>query len=172
MSLGIIEQHGGKITVASKIGAGSTFTVLLPPVTEASPATDTPRLQPPTTTGGIKILVAEDEVDVRKVLALFLERQGYQPFIARDARHALDLLDSHRFDLLISDVIMPDMKGPELYAEALRKQADLKVLFVSGYTEDVLSDLQDSGVSYSYLPKPFSISQLNSAIVEIVSSNE
>jgi len=169
VSLGIIEQHGGRIRVESQQGAGSQFTVELPATSEEAVEDPPSRVRAPAVTGPIKILVAEDEVDVRRVLELFLERQGYHPFLARDAQHALSLLDSHHFDLLISDVIMPDMKGPELYAEALLRQPDLKVLFVSGYTEDVLSKLQQNGVDYQYLPKPFSIAQLTSAIGSIVS---
>jgi two-component system cell cycle sensor histidine kinase/response regulator CckA len=171
-SLGIVEQHGGKITVESNPRRGSTFTILLQSSIETTPTTHQPAPAAPTLGSGLKILVAEDDVDVRKVLELFLERHGYQPFIAQDAQHALHLMESNTFDLLISDVIMPDMKGPELYAAALRKQPDLKVLFVSGYTEDVLTDLQRSGVTYAYLPKPFSISQLSGAIAEVVSSNQ
>ena len=140
-----------RLSSISKPGTGSTFTIVLPPSAVDRSTTQTPAPNAVTIGSGFKILVAEDEVDVRRVL---------------------ELMDAHKFDLLISDVIMPDMKGPELYAAALGKQADLKVLFVSGYTEDVLSDLQRSGVDHAYLAKPFSISPLSAAIANIITSDQ
>ncbi len=114
------------------------------------------------------ILVVEDEVDVRRIISIFLDHQGYDSVIATDARHALSILDGKDFDLLLTDVIMPDMKGPALYAASLEKQPDLKVLFVSGYSEDMLSDLPGSDMCYAYLPKPFTMAQLDNAIQEAV----
>ncbi|MCZ6642095.1 MAG: response regulator [Gammaproteobacteria bacterium] len=117
-----------------------------------------------------RILVVEDEVSVRKVIAMFLTYQGYDAVIATDARHALCLLDEQHFDLLLSDVMMPDMKGPELYAAALKIQPTLSVLFVSGYSEDMLIELPGSDECYSYLPKPFTLAQLDNAIQETAAS--
>ena len=112
------------------------------------------------------ILVVEDEVAVRNVIAVFLDHQGYDSVIATDAYHALSLLDEQDFDLLLTDVIMPDMKGPELYAASLEKQPNLRVLFVSGYSQDMLSELPRANVCYSYLPKPFTMAQLDNAVQE------
>ncbi len=112
------------------------------------------------------ILVVEDEVDVREIISIFLDHLGYDSVIATDARHALSILDEQDFDLLLTDVIMPDLKGPGLYAASLEKQPNLKVLFVSGYCEDMLSDLPGSDVCYAYLPKPFTLAQLDNAIQE------
>ena len=114
------------------------------------------------------ILVVEDEVDVRRIISIFLDHQGYDSVIATDAHHALSILDEKDFDLLLTDVIMPDMKGPALYAASLEKQPDLKVLFVSCYSEDMLSDLPGSDMCYAYLPKPFTMAQLDNAIQEAV----
>lgn len=113
-----------------------------------------------------RILVVEDEVAVRKVIAMFLKCQGYDSVIATDAHHALCLLEEQDFDLLLSDVMMPDMKGPELYSAALNIQPALNVAFVSDYSEDSLSELPGSDVCYSYLPKPFTLAQLDNAIQE------
>ncbi|MFP6835970.1 MAG: ATP-binding protein [Pseudomonadales bacterium] len=170
VSLAIIEQHGGQISVESGPETGSTFTLSLPTTSDDAPISDANTDPVVADISGINLLVCEDDVDVRRVMELFLGRLGYRPFIAKDARDALDRLDSARFDLLISDVIMPNMNGPELYARALEKQPNLRVLFVSGYAQDVLTDLRRAGVSFGYLPKPFSISQLKSAIAETLSA--
>lgn len=143
-------------------------------VSESLTARITPSLPTPdrppsrsTRTQSPHILVVEDEVDVRKVISIFLDHQGYDCVIATDARHALSILDEQDFDLLLTDVIMPNMKGPELYAACLEKQPNLKVLFVSGYSEDMLSD-PGSDLCYAYLPKPFTLAQLDIAIQEAV----
>ncbi len=133
--------------------------------TRLQPAPESARL-PSVRINSPRILVVEDEVAVRKVIAMFLKYQGYDSVIATDARHALCLLEEQNFDLLLSDVMMPDMKGPELYSAALNIQPALNALFVSGYSEDMLSELPGSDVCYSYLPKPFTLAQLDNAIQE------
>ena len=112
------------------------------------------------------ILVVEDEPEIRKVIGAFLEHQGYAAVVAEDAAAALAALEDQHFELLITDVIMPDMNGPDLYKAALDRQHGLKVLFISGYTEDVLSDLGAEGIEFSFLAKPFSIAQLGKAVEE------
>jgi PAS domain S-box-containing protein len=156
-SYGIIKQNQGEIEVASEPGSGTSFLIYLPRVYEpVSP--EVPREQPRQSRGGSEtIMVVEDEDGVRKVVVEMLQQQGYNVLPANSGPAALELYASatDSVHLLITDVVMPRMSGREL-ADSLREaRPDLKVLFVSGYTDSAIvhHGVLDSGTHF--LQKPF-----------------
>jgi two-component system cell cycle sensor histidine kinase/response regulator CckA len=122
------------------------------------------RVEPPGETWGTgTILLVEDEAMVRAVAERALTRQGYQVLTANNGEEALELLEEGlEVDLLISDVVMPQMDGPTLVRAAREKYPDLKILFMSGYAEEQLRKSIDID-RVSFLPKPFSVQQLGQA---------
>ncbi|HET9960643.1 MAG TPA: ATP-binding protein [Polyangiaceae bacterium] len=154
---GIVEQTGGQIHVTSELGRGTCCEVRLPrasgPVEDVSPA----RTPAPTQSAPRTILLAEDEKPVRSVLERLLRREGHRVLVAEDGQRALDVARSHSgpIHLLVTDVTMPRLNGPEL-ARALRaERAELGVLFISGYSFDQSLPPSDPEARIAHLPKPF-----------------
>jgi CheY-like chemotaxis protein len=152
---GIIAQSGGYIRVESTLGAGSTFAVYLPLVDAETAAADEPMRSEGTLTGSETILLAEDDDGVRALAELVLSRYGYTVLTAGDGAEALRVAAEHpaRIDVLVTDVVMPRMKGPELADEVGRLRPGIRVLYMSGYAE--ATDLPD-GAAVDVVPKPFS----------------
>jgi CheY-like chemotaxis protein len=155
--LGIVEQSGGVIHCESQLGEGTTFTIFLPAVAEAVDQGARPA-------GGLAkapkgsevILLVEDEDAVRRLAQKVLEASGYVVLEARNGREGLALCESHQgpIDLLISDVVMPELGGRELAEGALKLRPGLKVMFMSGHTQDVvLKEGVRKGTAF--LQKPF-----------------
>jgi PAS domain S-box-containing protein len=162
---GIVQQSGGRIDVESAPGRGTTFRVHLPRV-EAKAQTSTPAPRQRPERGRETILLVEDEPLVRQVMARILRSQGYHVIEARSAEEALEKAHHHPegIDLLLTDVVMPGGTGKELAAELHRERPDLKVLFVSGYTNEVLAaDELKPGLS-AFLAKPFTPEALGLAL--------
>jgi two-component system cell cycle sensor histidine kinase/response regulator CckA len=163
---GIVGQHGGHIRVHSELGRGTTFDIYLPVYQPSQNARPKEIVEPQAgraarPTGGETLLVVEDEMPVREMIQVALEGYGYTVLCASNAQQAIDLFQAHRGEvaLLISDVVMPHTTGPILYQSLVAEAPHLKVLFLSGYTSDILRGrgvLQDM----PFLPKPFSLSDL------------
>jgi PAS domain S-box-containing protein len=166
---GIVKQSGGFIWVYSEVGHGTTFKIYLPRADEA--ATSSITAAPPETLRGTEtILLAEDAPGVRSVARTVLTRHGYLVLEAPDGRSALDVAAAHNgiIHLLVTDVIMPEMSGRQL-ADRLRDlRPELKVLFVSGYTDDAIvrHGILEPGIWY--LPKPFSPESLARKVREVL----
>jgi two-component system CheB/CheR fusion protein len=160
--LGIVEQSGGAIQCESEVGQGTSFRVLLPAVAEAVPL----RVRQPVglvtaPRGTESILLAEDEDAVRELVRRILEARGYTVIEARNGREGLKLCESHKgkIDLLVTDVVMPELGGRELAEASLKLRPELKVVFMSGHTQDVILK-EGVGHGAAFLHKPFTPMQL------------
>ena len=163
---GIVKQTDGFIFADSEVGKGTSFVIYLPVhhAAEAPEPAAPVRVEPAGETWGTgTILLVEDEAMVRAVAERALTRQGYQVITANNGEEALELIEEGaEFDLLISDVVMPQMDGPTLVRAARAKHPEIKVLFMSGYAEEQLRKSIDID-RVSFLPKPFSVQQLGQA---------
>jgi two-component system, cell cycle sensor histidine kinase and response regulator CckA len=169
---GIVKQSGGYIRVTSEIGRGSTFEIYLPEVQDpVLPGREAERALPVDEREGGTILVAEDEDAVRALTVRILRKRGYQVLEARDGRNALDIAREYDGDisLLVTDVIMPHMGGRELSERLAEIRPDIKILFMSGYTDDQLLQrgVLQSG-SGNFLEKPFTPDALASKVREVL----
>ncbi len=153
---GIIKQHGGRISVASKLGEGSEFSVYFKPAKEGATLEEA-SAELKVGTGNETILVVEDEVAVRELVRYSLEQKGYQVIEARHGGEALELLaaSERRIDLILTDIVMPHVNGFELYEKIIAQQPDMKILMMSGCTHD--STIPKNILKYGipFLPKPF-----------------
>ena len=165
MVYGIIKQTGGYVFCDSEPGAGATFRILLPrrhgdeadePVKKeaAKPAADL--------TGRGAILLVEDEEAVRAFASRALASRGYTVLEAETGLDALRVAEkaAEPIDLIVSDVIMPEMDGPTMLTELRRRGLTAKVIFVSGYADDAFARNLPEGQEFVFLPKPFSLKQL------------
>ncbi len=166
---GIIQQTGGHLTVESTLGKGTAFKIYLPaagPVTEAEMAAEekpkAPVRKPADLAGQGNILFVEDEASVRGIAAKALRKKGYQVTEAEDGEEALELLEEAKmpFDLMISDVVMPGLDGPSLLKAGRKLLGDARIVFISGYAEEEFSDLLSEEPDVTFLPKPFTFSEL------------
>ncbi len=169
---GIIKQTGGFIYPESEVGKGTTFRIFLPrhvPAEGEAPA-KVAAAAVKDLTGHERILLVEDEDSVRSFSARALRTTGYEVFEAASGEEALEVLEDedHQIDLMISDVVMPEMDGPALLARVRERLPGLKVIFVSGYAEEsVRQDIADDQ-SVEFLPKPYSLDQINSKVKEVL----
>jgi two-component system cell cycle sensor histidine kinase/response regulator CckA len=169
-SYGIIKEAGGEVRVTSAVGEGTTFTIYLPLVESVAQ----PRVaNRPTPVGTESILVVEDEDAVRRVAARILRSQGYSVIEARDAAEAIGILVSPAspVDLLLTDMVMPGMSGSELAAEALLIRPGLKILFVTGYTDDQLLQEKLLASDADLLRKPYSRAVLAQRVRDALDGN-
>ncbi|MGD9974736.1 MAG: PAS domain S-box protein [Desulfatirhabdiaceae bacterium] len=168
---GIVRQHGGHIQVYSEPNQGTVFQVYFPVSRED--ATTEPRSKTghePIMGGHETILVAEDEAIVRDLTHAMLSQLGYRVLIAETAKDCLYLAKAHRdsIDLLLTDVVMPEMSGKELHAQIAHIKPDIRVLFMSGYTADIIAHrgVLDEGVQF--IQKPFSLTALAEKIRHVL----
>ncbi|WP_370170208.1 hybrid sensor histidine kinase/response regulator [Sphingobium abikonense] len=163
---GIVKQSGGYIFAESELGRGASFVIYLPVYSGADAQQEAPVREPvkrAETWGSGTILLVEDEDMVRAVAERALTRQGYTVLTANDGEQGLEVLAAHDdIDLLISDVVMPNMDGPAMVARARVSHPHLPVLFMSGYAEEQLRKSIDIA-NVAFLPKPFSVNQLAQA---------
>ena len=154
---GIVQQAGGHSQIYSEAGVGTTFTVLLPATDQASlpvePATDSPVRH-----GEETILLVEDEDALREVTRRILTGAGYRVILAENGVDALRVVDEHegQIDLLLSDVIMPQMPGPQLAKRLLARQPSLRVLLMSGFAQPILDSGGHLDAGMEFVEKPFS----------------
>ena len=170
MAYGIVRQTGGWILCDSTVGKGTTFRILLPrhipaEVTEPvqveavkAPAADL--------TGRGTILLVEDEEAVRAFGARALSSRGYTVLEAASGVEALEVVEAEggKIDLIVSDVVMPEMDGPTMFGELRKRGIKCKVIFVSGYAEDAFQKNLPAGEDFGFLPKPFTLKQLVEAV--------
>ena len=170
---GIVKQSGGFIYPESTLGRGTTFRVYLPrymPDNEDElVAQKTARKErPQDLTGSGRVLLVEDEDVVRSFAVRALKRQGYEVFEAATGVEALEIMArlDDRIDIVVSDVVMPEMDGPTLLKELRKKNPHLKIIFVSGYPHEAFETSLDKDEQFAFLPKPFSLPQLAAKVKE------
>ena len=165
----LVEQSGGAIQCQSVVGQGTTFEILLPAVDQ--PATDEPAsadIERPR--GSATVLLAEDDEGLRRLVVQVLRRNGYQVLESDSAERALSVFEGFdgEIDLLVSDVVMGELSGPDLAEQLQRASSTLRVLMVSGTADEtVLANLRTK--SGAFLAKPFKPSQLVDAVHELLS---
>jgi two-component system, cell cycle sensor histidine kinase and response regulator CckA len=166
---GIVQQSGGNIWVYSEPGMGTTFKLYLPRVDEELDPIRLP-VAPATLSGSETVLLVEDDEQVRTIAMSILQRQGYRVIAAQHAGEALLLSERHSepIDLLLTDVVMPQMSGPELARRLTAKRPEMRVLCMSGYTDDrvVRHGALESGLAF--LQKPITPESLASKVRDVL----
>jgi len=160
---GIVNQNDGYIWVYSEVGKGTTFKIYFPRTEEAEP--ETPARTLPLVEDGQgteTILVVEDEAAVRELIVRVLTAHGYQVLEARDGQEALQVSGQHggSIDLLLTDVVMPRMNGAELNEQLRAARPEIRVLYMSGYTDNAIAQHGVLEPGVNLLPKPFSMEAL------------
>jgi two-component system cell cycle sensor histidine kinase/response regulator CckA len=175
---GIVKQTNGYIFVDSTIGKGTAFRIFLPrhvPVageaTETAPAAAVAAKPPADLTGHGTILLVEDEEGLRGLNARGLTSRGYTVLEAGNGVEAMEVIESHdgAVDLVVSDVVMPEMDGPTLATRLRERNPGLKIIFVSGYAEDAFEKNLPEGAQFDFLAKPFTLKQLVAAVKNTMS---
>ena len=163
---GIVKQSKGDIFVYSEAGKGTTFKIYFPKLDKSETYNPEQTVLPLTIGGSETILLVEDDDEIRATTAQLLEDQGYRILQAKDGRQALTLSREWepQIDLLISDLIIPHIPGQELARILMSERADLKVLFVSGFTENMVSEQLLLHPDTHFLQKPYSLENLNRKI--------
>jgi two-component system cell cycle sensor histidine kinase/response regulator CckA len=170
---GIVKQTGGFVFVESAVGKGTTFTIYLPRwkgekgKATSDGAADERRRD---LTGAGTILLVEDEDAVRLFSARALRNKGYKVVEAKSGEAALELISggAANIDLLITDVVMPQMDGTTLIKHVRERRPEMKVICISGYAEEAFRNRLDSAESVHFLPKPFSLDQLAGKVKEVM----
>jgi two-component system, cell cycle sensor histidine kinase and response regulator CckA len=170
---GIVKQTGGYVFAESDLGNGTTFRVYLPRYIvetedELPQRAEKKKEATRDLTGTGRVLLVEDEDVVRNFAARALSRQGYEVLEAGTGVEALDVMDREkgRIDIVVSDVIMPEMDGPTMLKEMRKTNPGLKIIFVSGYPDDAFKKSLDEDEAYAFLPKPFTLPQLAAKVKE------
>jgi two-component system, cell cycle sensor histidine kinase and response regulator CckA len=179
---GIVKQTGGYVYPESVIGKGTIFRVYLPRYVPAVDEVEAAQRlaekkerdkdRPRDLTGTGCVLLVEDEDAVRNFAKRALERQGYEVLEASTGVEALELMetDGDRVDVVVSDVVMPEMDGPTLLTNLRKRWPDIKVIFVSGYPDDAFRKSLADGEQFEFLAKPFRLPQLAAKVKEVILS--
>jgi two-component system, cell cycle sensor histidine kinase and response regulator CckA len=164
---GIVTGSGGHIDIESHLQEGTTITMHLPSADAASPTADATSHELDDS-NGMTVMVVEDEDAIRTLTNRILTRQGYDVVEALNPEHAITLCETTKPDLLLTDVVMPGMSGTDLSKRLRERHADLRVLYMSGYTDNVMDryGLDDAGDSL--LHKPFNAQQLLTAVQDVL----
>ena len=169
ISVGIIKQHDGRIEVVRSDGQGTRFEIRLPVGDRPKPRIAAPAQEEDLITSRERktVLFVEDDPRVRDVVTEMMVTLNLNVIVAEDANDALNLLQQQPVDLLVSDIVMPDLRGPQLYQQALATAPTLRALFISGYSDEIIKQEAIDDGHCAYLAKPFTIRQLNQAMTEL-----
>lgn len=167
---GTLRQSGGFVTVSSKVGEGTTFQIYLPCVADAIAIVEVPVIAPQRLDGAETILVIEDDNAVRRMTREFLKIKGYTVIEARGATEAIQVVENrgNQIDLVLTDVLMPGMKGRELVERLAELRSDLKILYMSAYTEDAAINIGVLSPGTEFIEKPFSPDELAAKVRQVL----
>lgn len=167
---GTVRQSGGCITVSSTVGEGTSFRIYLPRVEAPIESSETAAVAPEPARGAETILVVEDDDAVRRMTREFLKIHGYTVVEARSAAVAIQLMEtqSDQIDLVLTDVLMPGMKGRELVTQLITLRPDLKVLYMSAYTEDAAINIGVLNPGTEFIEKPFGPDDLAAKVRDVL----
>jgi two-component system CheB/CheR fusion protein len=168
---GIVEQSGAKINFSSAVGHGTTFRIYFPRVQEAEATPDRPTVALSEVPRGSEvILLAEDEDTVRRLTRTFLANWGYRVLEARNGSEGIALCKSHQgpIHLLVTDILMPEVGGRELAEQARALHPEIKVIFMSGYTDDILILEGVKAQGIPFLQKPFTLQELGRTVRDVL----
>jgi CheY-like chemotaxis protein len=166
MVYGIVKQSGGTIDFETA-GTGTTFLITLPAASETASPGVIPETVDDDARGTETVLLVEDDADVRTLTRRMLEERGYTVLPARDSVEALQLLESARIDVLLTDMVMPHVSGPELAEQVVRRRPATVVVFMSGYADDSLMSMGMS-IGSAFVRKPFTLSTLARAMRDAI----
>jgi two-component system cell cycle sensor histidine kinase/response regulator CckA len=173
MVYGIVKQTGGFVYCDTEVGRGTTFRIFLTRHIPEEVIVEAPKAEEKKAaadhTGHGVVLLVEDEEAVRAFGARALASRGYTVLEAENGVEALRIVEetTERIDLVVSDVVMPEMDGPTMFGELRKRGIKCRVIFVSGYAEDAFSKNLPEGEDFGFMPKPFTLKQL----IETVKSN-
>jgi nitrogen-specific signal transduction histidine kinase len=171
---GIVKQSGGHVEVYSEPAHGTTFKVYLPRIGEVAEPLAAPEPAPPPlgSEGGGTVLLVEDEATIRGVVRRTLQARGYRVIEAAHGGDAVEICEEgeQAIDLLVTDVVMPVMSGPELVQRALSARPDLRVLFISGYTDRALVHQGRRSAGTEFLQKPFTPEELVNKVRHVLAT--
>jgi signal transduction histidine kinase/ActR/RegA family two-component response regulator len=170
---GTVKQSGGHVAVSSTLGAGTTIQIYLPRVQELVEVPEAPKPLVRSLDGEGRILVVEDDDAVRRMTRKFLEIRGYTVIEARCAADAIQFVErqDETIDLVLTDVVMPGMKGRELVDQLDRLRPSLKVLYMSAYTEDDAISIGVLSPGTTFIEKPFSPDELAAKVRDLLNSD-
>jgi two-component system cell cycle sensor histidine kinase/response regulator CckA len=176
MVYGIVKQTGGFIYADSEVGKGTTFRIFLPRHIPAETEKPVEKIGEPEAekkrdlSGTATVLLVEDEDAVRMGGVRALTSRGYTVHEASSGVEALEIMEEldGKVDIVVSDVVMPEMDGPTLLTELRKTHPDIKFIFVSGYAEDAFAKNLPEDAKFGFLPKPFSLKQLATTVKEML----
>jgi CheY-like chemotaxis protein len=165
----IVKLSGGTIEVFSEIGRGTSFTMYFPRWDAAPPAIGPPPVDARPLAGAETVLVVDDAAGLRELTRRLLQRQGYTVVIAANADEARRLFEQDpSIDVLLTDVVMPGVSGPELTKQLIEQRPALKVIYMSGYTEEAIARHGVLTPGIAFLQKPFTSETLGRKIREVI----
>ena len=166
---GIVARIGGSVNVYSEVGRGTSFKVYFPRANAAEMPVEVPPPVARPRAGGQTVLVVEDAEGLRELAKRLLERQGYTVLLAANADEALQQFERHpSIDVLLTDVVMPGASGPELTKRLVERRPELKVIYMSGYTEDAIVQHGILNPGIAFLHKPFTSELIGRKIREVL----
>jgi CheY-like chemotaxis protein len=170
MVYGVVKQHKGYIIASSQAGKGSRFDIYFQIHLESVFDEDMNVLEKAVSRGNETLLMAEDELEIRKMLKTFLEGLGYNVLVAQDGAEALHVFSAHQdeIDLVILDAVMPRLSGPKVYGQMRSIRPTLPCILLTGYSDEIIKKYADEGLEIPVLRKPVTFEELGRTIRDIL----